>query len=119
MPVHAEQMGPLNAKPAEATSEVLAARLRHSEGKRMNNIEAQLYGAFAAREKRQRGGSRPGAGRKPGPNGTKVKRNIALTPDVWAFLVSTGQTAGETIETRTRGCAAFKAWLKARLPSAG
>ena len=61
-----------------------------------------------------KGGSRPGAGRKPGPNGRKTKKNIALTPDVWAFLVSTGKTAGETIETRTRASAAFRAWLKTK-----
>ena len=58
----------------------------------------------------KRGGTRPGAGRKHGIHGKKIDKNIALTPDVWAFLVSEGQTAGEAIETRLRRSAAFKAW---------
>jgi hypothetical protein len=59
-----------------------------------------------------RGGARKGAGRKPGPNGKKVDKNIALTADVWAVLTRDGETAGSAIETRIRRSAAFKAWLK-------
>jgi hypothetical protein len=59
-----------------------------------------------------RGGARKGAGRKPGPDGKKIDKNIALTADVWAFLSRGITSAGEEIETRTRKSAAFKAWLK-------
>jgi hypothetical protein len=61
-----------------------------------------------------RGGARKGAGRKPGPGGTKIDKNVALTADVWAFLVASGNTAGEAIEQRVRKSAAFKAWMKDR-----
>ena len=59
-----------------------------------------------------RGGKRKGAGRKPGPGGTKIDKNIALTPTLWAFLVRDGETAGHAIETHYRRTSAFKAWLK-------
>jgi hypothetical protein len=59
-----------------------------------------------------RGGARKGAGRKPGLGETKVDKNIALTPTLWAFLMSGGNSAGHEIETRLRKSAAFKAWLK-------
>ena len=59
-----------------------------------------------------RGGARKGAGPKPGPGGTKIDKNIALTADVWAFLVRDGETAGSAIESRLRRSAAFKAWVK-------
>ena len=59
-----------------------------------------------------RGGARKGAGRPPGPGGTKVDKNIALTPAMWAFLVAGGNTAGSEIETRLRRTAAFKTWMK-------
>jgi hypothetical protein len=58
-----------------------------------------------------RGGTRKGAGRKPGPDGKKIDKNIALTADVWAFLSRGETSAGEEIETRTRKSADFKAWL--------
>lgn len=60
----------------------------------------------------KRGGARPGTGPKPGPGGTKIDKNVALTADVWAFLTSTGTTAGKAIELRVRASVAFKAWLK-------
>lgn len=68
------------------------------------------------KKKSKRGGARKGAGRKPGHGEAKAKRTIALTPDVWAFLVASGNTAGEEIEQRVRKSAAFKAWMKGREP---
>ena len=59
-----------------------------------------------------RGGARKGAGRKPGLGETKVDKNIALTPTLWAFLTRDGETAGSAIESHFRKTAAFKAWLK-------
>lgn len=61
-----------------------------------------------------KGGARKGAGRKPGPDGKKIDKNIALTPTVWAFLVRDGETAGSAIETHYRKTAAFKTWLKSQ-----
>jgi hypothetical protein len=57
-----------------------------------------------------RGGPRKGTGPKPGPGGTKIDKNIALTADVWAFVTRDGKTAGSAIETHFRKLAAFKAW---------
>ncbi len=37
----------------------------------------------------------PGAGRKPTHGVTKIDGNIALTPDVRAFLKETGQVSGK------------------------
>ena len=56
----------------------------------------------------------PGAGRKPTHGVTKIDGNIALTPDVRAFLKETGPSVGEAIETLVRGRKEFKAWLKGR-----
>ena len=55
------------------------------------------------------GGRRAGAGRKPGPNGTKVKKGISLTPEVWTFL-SRETTAGNAIENTTRDSSSFIEW---------
>ena len=62
-------------------------------------------------EKTKRGGAREGAGRKPGPGGTKIDRNTALTADVWAFHASNDESPGKSIEAMTRRSSAFKAWL--------
>jgi hypothetical protein len=62
--------------------------------------------------KSNRGGARKGAGRKPGSSGKKIDKNIALTSDVWAFLVRDGGTAGSAIESHYRKTAAFKTWMK-------
>ena len=61
-----------------------------------------------------RGGARKGAGRKPGLGGTKIDKNIALSADLWAFIVRDGETAGSAIESHYRRTAAFKAWLKSQ-----
>lgn len=55
-----------------------------------------------------------GAGRKPTHGVTKIDGNIALTPDVRAFLKETGPSVGEAIETLVRGRREFKAWLKSQ-----
>jgi len=34
------------------------------------------------------GGSRPGAGKKPGVMGKKIKRGLAFSPDIVAFLAT-------------------------------
>lgn len=63
-----------------------------------------------------RGGSRPGAGRKPRHGITKIDKNIALTPDVWAcweqMAAVDGVSVGEAIETKTRKMAAFRQFQK-------
>ena len=59
-----------------------------------------------------RGGARKNSGVKPGPNGKKIDRSVALSAGVWAFLASGGQTPGSAIEARVRASAAFKAWVK-------
>jgi len=77
-------------------------------------IESQLYGAFARMDakKSKRGGARKGTGPKHGPGGKRIKRNIALTADVWAYLVRDGLTAGTAIETRIRSSKEFKSWTR-------
>jgi len=60
--------------------------------------------------KSNRGGSRPGAGRKPVSGVTRTSRSIDLTPEVWAFLVSSGNTAASQLESLCRKSREFKAW---------
>lgn len=82
----------------------------------MNAFEAQLYGAFARMDaKSKRGGVRTGAGRKPGTNGKRIDKNIALTADVWAFIVSNGLTAGAAIEAHYRADSAFVEWMQNKI----
>ena len=61
-----------------------------------------------------RGGARKGAGRKPGPDGKKIDKNIALSADLWAFLIRDGETAGSAIESHYRRTYAFRVWLKSQ-----
>jgi hypothetical protein len=65
-------------------------------------------------EKKTRGGSRPGAGRKPVSGVTRTSRTIDLTPLVWEFLTAGGNTAASEIEARIRATSAFKTWAKTK-----
>lgn len=65
--------------------------------------------------KSNRGGSRPGAGRKPVSGVTRTSRSIDLTPEVWAFLVSSGNTAASQLESLCRKSREFKAWKGRKL----
>lgn len=62
--------------------------------------------------KSNRGGKRPGAGRKPASGVTRTSRSIDLTPLVWEFLTSGGNTAASEIEARIRASKAFKEWKR-------
>ena len=64
--------------------------------------------------KSNRGGSRPGAGRKPVSGVTRTSRTIDLTPLVWEFLTAGGNTAASEIEARIRATKAFKDWKKSQ-----
>jgi len=61
-----------------------------------------------------RGGARKGTGPKPGPGGTKIDKNTALTADVWAFHAANDESPGRSIEAMTRRNSAFKSWLKSQ-----
>ncbi len=69
------------------------------------------------KQKSARGGKRPGAGRKPVSGVTRTSRSIDLTPRVWDFLTSGGNTAASEIEARIRATAAFKKWDKETPPA--
>jgi len=64
--------------------------------------------------KSNRGGSRPGAGRKPVSGVTRTSRSIDLTPLVWEFLTAGGNTAASEIEARIRATKAFRDWKKSQ-----
>jgi hypothetical protein len=64
--------------------------------------------------KSNRGGSRPGSGRKPVSGVTRTSRTIDLTPLVWEFLIAGGNTAASEIEARIRATKAFKDWKKSQ-----
>jgi len=60
------------------------------------------------------GGKRPGAGRKPAPEGTqKVPYTTKLTPEVVAFLRQC-DNAAETIDETLRRSKTFKDWVKSK-----
>lgn len=59
-----------------------------------------------------KGGARKNTGPKLGPHGKRIKRNICLTADVWAFLARDGDTASVAAESHVRKSAAFKTWMK-------
>lgn len=68
--------------------------------------------AHEEKQKSNRGGKRAGAGRKPVSGVTRISRSIDLTPLVWEFLTSGGNTAASEIETRIRDSKAFKDWKR-------
>jgi len=56
-----------------------------------------------------RGGKRPGAGRPPGPRGTKTGAGLKLTADVQAFLLTTGNK-NEYVDNLIRATKQFREW---------
>ncbi len=71
-------------------------------------------GEVMSEPKTNRGGSRPGAGRKPVSGVTRTSRTIDLTPLVWEFLTAGGNTAASEIEARIRATKAFRDWKKSQ-----
>ena len=59
------------------------------------------------------GGNRPGAGRPPVRNVSKVTLSLRVTPDVKAYLASEGNIS-EAVEEQTRKSAGFKQWRKSQ-----
>lgn len=57
-----------------------------------------------------KGGRRKGAGRKPKKD-AKVKATVNVSPDVLAFLNSTGNRS-QAVEAMVRKTKAFKDWAK-------
>jgi hypothetical protein len=57
-----------------------------------------------------KGGARKGAGRKPGPHGTKQTITLRLTEDVCKFLETMQGERSDKIDSMVRKSAAFKAW---------
>jgi hypothetical protein len=55
------------------------------------------------------GGSRPGAGRKPCPDGKKIPVTKKLSVDIVAYL-QTCENATEAIEDSIRRSKGFKSW---------
>ena len=82
------------------------------------HIEFSAYKAdresVMSEQKSNRGGHRPGAGRKPVSGVTRTSRTIDLTPDVWEFLTAGGNTAASEIEARIRATKAFRDWKKSQ-----
>jgi len=70
----------------------------------MNDIEAQLCGAF------QRMDAKPKLGR-PAPLGRKVVCSVRLTPDVAEFCRQ-HPDGFPVLESTLRASKAFKAWMK-------
>lgn len=60
------------------------------------------------------GGYRPGAGRKPGPSGTRKNVSFTLPPDLCEFLqvASGSQSRSEIIEAALRVFPACSEWLQ-------
>ena len=77
----------------------------------MNNIEAQLYGAFA------RMTAKPKRGRLA-PLGRKVVCSVRLTPDVAEFCRQ-HPSGFPVLESTLRASKAFKAWLKTKAAKQG
>lgn len=61
-------------------------------------------------EKREHGGKRAGAGRKPGETPPKPRGSYRLSIEVKAYLDSLGRNAAETVDKAIRKTAGFKAF---------
>ena len=66
----------------------------------------------AEEPKSNRGGKRPGAGRKPGEHGPKVQVTSWLSEEVREWLENQGQATGLTIEAMIRKSSAFRKQTK-------
>jgi hypothetical protein len=63
------------------------------------------------------GGKRPGAGRKPSPNGTtKISYATKLAPRIVEYLRASGNAA-QTIEQAVERTPAYKKWAAERPPA--
>ena len=58
------------------------------------------------------GGLRPGAGKKPGPRGTKTPLTVKLSPVVHEFFETLTETRGTFLERITLSSKEFRAFKK-------
>lgn len=62
--------------------------------------------------KSKRGGSRPGAGRKPSRGERKETTSMRLSPTVRRYLAEQDETVANVVEDALRRTAAFREWMK-------
>lgn len=59
-----------------------------------------------------RGGARPGAGKKPGPLGTKLPVTVKFSPVIHDFFATLEETRGTFLERICMNSKEFRQWHK-------
>lgn len=60
--------------------------------------------------KKQHGGRRPRAGRKPVGDAPKITTSVSLPREIVDYLRSTGMSRGEAVEQAVRESAGYRQW---------